>query len=403
VSGRAGFPPVEEQLERIRRGAVEVFPEDELARKLERSRATGTPLRVKLGVDPTAPDVTLGNAVPIWKLRAFQELGHVAVMIVGDYTARVGDPSGRNKLRPPLDGAQVDAFAQTYLDQVGQILLPERLEVRRNGEWLAPMVFTDVLRLAGRMTVAQMLERDDFQARYREGVPISLHELLYPLMQGWDSVVVRADVELGGTDQRFNLLVGRDFQRQEGQEPQVLVVNPLVPGTDGEKKMSKSQGNYVGVTEPPGEQFGKAMSVPDALMPMWLEHFTDLPLERVEELVDPGRTHPREAKEELAKAIVRRYWGAQAADAAAAEFRRVFSERQVPSELPEARMAAPAKLVDLLVEHDLASSRGEARRLVQQGGVHLGDDRLTDPEQVLDPPDGAVLRVGKRRFLRLRR
>lgn len=394
------FPPVDEQMRRILRGGAEAFPEDELRRKLERSRASGTPLRIKLGVDPTAPDIHLGNAVPIWKLRAFQEMGHVAVLIIGDYTARIGDPSGRNALRPPLTEAEVDANARTYFEQVRHILLPENLELRRNGEWLGALSFMDVVRLAGRATVAQMLVRDDFAKRFREEVPISLHELLYPLMQGWDSVVVRADVELGGTDQRFNLLVGRDLQREEGQEPQAILVNPLVPGTDGAKKMSKSTGNYVGITEPPAEQFGKTMSIPDALMPQWFDAFTEVPRERVQALL---AGHPRDAKEALAKAVVARYHGDAAAEAAAADFRRVFSKGDVPDEIPEVRLEGPMAAADLVQFAGCAASKGEARRLVQQGAVSLADAKVTDPKAVLDPADGAVLRVGKLRFVRLRR
>jgi len=401
---KRSFPPVEEQLRVIRRGTVEVFPEDELVAKLEKSRATGVPLRIKFGVDPTAPDITLGNGVPFWKLRAFQDLGHRAVVIIGDYTARVGDPSGRNKLRPPLSGEEVDAFAQTYLDQLRHILRmdDDLLEIRRNGEWFADMTFMEVMQLAGRMTVAQILERDDFQSRYRGGVPISMHEFLYPLMQGWDSVVVKADVELGGTDQKFNLLVGRDFQKSAGQAPQIVVVNPLVPGLDGTKKMSKSAGNYIGITEPATEQFGKAMSAPDALLEQWLTCFTDVAEDRIAELCDTERTHPRQAKEELGKAIVRRYWGDEAADAAAAEFRRVFTQRELPEDMPEIVVpAAGVGVLALLADNGLAKSRSEARRLVQQGAVRIDGERVADIEATITPASGDVLKVGKRRFARL--
>lgn len=393
------FPPVDEQMRRIQRGSAEVFPEDELRKKLERSRATGRPLRVKLGVDPTAPDIHLGNAVPIWKLRAFQEMGHVAVLIIGDYTARIGDPSGRNALRPPLDEAAVDANAQTYFDQARTILLPDRLEIRRNGEWLSKLSFMDVVRLTSRMTVAQMLVRDDFAKRFGEEVPISLHEFLYPLMQGWDSVVVRSDLELGGTDQRFNLLVGRDLQRIEGQEPQAILVNPLVPGTDGVKKMSKSTGNYIGITESPEQQFGKSMSIPDALMAQWFASFTEVPEDRVAALLGG---HPRDAKEALAKAIVARYHGEAAADGAAAEFRRVFTKKEIPDDLPEICVSGPIAAPDLVVLAGFAESRGEAKRLVQQGAVSLGDVKVTDAKAMLTPADGTVLRVGKLKFARLR-
>ena len=396
-------PSADEQMRRIAEKTAEVFPMDELRKKVEKSLATGRPLRAKLGVDPTSPDITLGNGVPLWKLRTFQDLGHVAVLIIGDYTAQVGDPSGRNALRPMLTKEQVEAFAQTYLDQVGKILLPERLEIRRNSEWLAPMSTTDVLKLMGRVTVSQMLERDDFHKRFEDEVPISLHEFLYPLLQGWDSVVVKADVELGGTDQRFNLLMGRDLQRAEGQAAQALVINPLVAGTDGAKKMSKSAGNYVGITETPDQMFGKAMSVPDALMRDWLTFFTDLDAARVAELCD-GKTHPRLAKEELGKAIVRRYHGAAAGDAAAAEFRRVFSQREIPQDMKE--IVVPPDATTQLALATLAApdkSKGELRRLIEQGAVSLDGEKLASPTAAIDPKDGAVLKIGKLLFVRIRR
>ena len=398
------FPPVDEQLRRIRRGAEDVFPEDELRKKLEKSRASGTPLRIKLGVDPTAPDLTLGNAVPLWKLRAFQDMGHIAVLIIGDYTAQVGDPSGRNNLRPMLTAEIVAEHAQTYIDQLDRILLPERLEIRRNGEWFSQMSFMEVMQLAGRMTVAQMLERDDFQKRYSEQQPISVHEFLYPLMQGWDSVMVRSDVELGGSDQRFNLIVGRDMQRSEEQAPQAIVINPLVPGTDGFVKMSKSYGNYVGVTEQPNEQFGKCMSVPDTMLRPWLTCFTDVAEERIEELCDGTRTHPRDAKEAMAKGVVERYWGAAAADEAAAAFRRVFAQGQLPDDMPEVTVSSDGVgILDLLVDPPLtfAKSRGEARRLIKQGGVKIDDVRIDDDEAVVTVDGESILRCGKRRFAKL--
>jgi tyrosyl-tRNA synthetase len=373
-----------------------------MRKKVEKSIASGRPLRAKLGVDPTAPDIHLGNAVPLWKLRTFQELGHVAVLIIGDYTAQVGDPSGRNSLRPMLTKEQVEEYAKTYLDQVGKILLPERLEIRRNSEWLAPMTFMDVLRLQGRMTVSQMLERDDFHRRFEDEVPIGLHEFLYPLMQGWDSVVVQADVELGGTDQRFNLLVGRDLLREEGRPPQALVINPLVAGTDGAKKMSKSGGNYVGITEPPNDMFGKAMSVPDSLMRDWATFFTDLDAARVEALCDPAKTHPRQAKEEVAKAIIRRYHGAAAADAAAEEFRRVFSQREVPQDMPVVRVAGAAlTLAQLVATCWPDKSKSELRRLIEQGAVSVDSAKLSDPKASITPATGMIVRAGKLAFVRL--
>jgi tyrosyl-tRNA synthetase len=395
-------PDVDEQMRRISEKTAEVFPAEEMRKKVEKSIATKRPLRVKLGVDPTAPDITLGNAVPLWKLRTFQELGHVAVLIIGDYTAQVGDPSGRNSLRPMLTKQMVEEFAQTYLDQVGKILLPERLEIRRNSQWLAPLTFMDVLKLLGRMTVSQMLERDDFHLRFEKEVPIGLHEFLYPLMQGWDSVVVEADVELGGTDQRFNLLVGRNLLREEGRAPQALVINPLVAGTDGAKKMSKSAGNYVGITETPDQMFGKSMSVPDALMRDWLTYFTSFDATRVAELCDASKTHPRQAKEEMSKAIVARYHGAAAADAAAAEFRRVFTKHEVPQEMPVARVAAQATTLAQLVGACWPDkSKGEVRRLIEQGAVSIDGAKASDAKASVVPTAGMVVKAGKLAFVKL--
>ncbi len=397
-------PTVEQQMRRISERAAEVFPEDEMRRKVEKSIASGKPLRVKLGVDPTAPDIHLGNAVPLWKLRTFQDMGHVAVLIIGDYTAQVGDPSGRNALRPMLTKDDVEAFAATYLDQVGRILLPERLEIRRNSEWLGAMDFMAVLRLVGRVTVSQMLERDDFHKRFESETPIGLHEFLYPLMQAWDSVVVKADVELGGTDQRFNLLMGRDLQRAENQEPQALVINPLIAGADGSKKMSKSTGNYVGITESPDQQFGKTMSIPDSLAWDWMTYMTDLDPERITILLDQEQTHPRDAKEELAKAVVTRYWGADAAESAAAEFRSVFSEGAVPKDLPTVTVPRGAMTLAKLLEHCMPErSKSAQRRLVEQGGVSIEGVKHADPMAQVDPADGAVVKLGKLHFVRVRR
>jgi tyrosyl-tRNA synthetase len=333
------FKGVEEQLAVIKRGVVEIFPEDELIQKLERSVKTRKPLRIKLGVDPTISDLHLGHAVPLRKLRAFQDLGHQAILIIGDYTAMVGDPSGQNKTRPQLTHEEVTGFAKSYLDQAGQIIEMKRTEILRNGEWFSLMRFTDVIRLASKMTVARMLERDDFEKRHREEVPIAVHEFLYPLMQGYDSVVVRSDVEIGGTDQKFNLLVGRDLQRDEGMEPQVALTLPMLPGTDGVKKMSKSLGNFIGICEPPNEMFGKIMSVPDNVMRLFFELASDEPMAEIDRLL-ASSANPRDIKVRLGKAIVRRYHSSEAADAAAAEFDRIFHERQLPSDIPEVKIPA---------------------------------------------------------------
>ena len=401
------FRSVQEQLAVIKRGVVEIFPEEELVKKLERSVKTQKPLRIKLGVDPTISDLHLGHAVPLRKLRAFQDLGHQAVLIIGDYTGMIGDPSGQNKTRPQLTHEQVMAYAQTYLQQAGKIIDMKRTELVRNGDWFSLMRFTDVVKLASKMTVARMLERDDFQKRYGEQTPIGVHEFLYPLMQGYDSVVVRADVEIGGTDQKFNLLVGRDLQRDEGMEPQIALTLPILPGLDGVKKMSKSLGNYIGINEPAKDIFGKVMSVPDNVMRLFFELATDEPMDEIARLL-ASDVNPRDIKVRLGKAIVRRYHSAEAAEEAAAEFDRVFRERELPSEIPEIKVPA-AELKDgkiwiakLIVLCGFAPSNAEARRLVVQGGVTIDDAKVSDSKLDVALKDGMLLQVGKRKFARIR-
>jgi len=397
---------VDRQLADIRRGVVPggIVTEDDLRRKLERSLAESRPLRVKLGVDPTAPDIHLGHTVVLRKLRQFQDLGHTAILIIGDYTAMVGDPSGRSKTRPQLTYAQVEANAGTYIDQVSRILRRDRLEVVRNGDWFRKMTFLEVLRLASKITVARMLERDDFARRYAAGTPIALHEFLYCLMQGQDSVEIRSDIELGGTDQTFNLLVGRDLQRDAALEPQVCITTPILPGLDGVQKMSKSLGNHVGVTDPPAEMFGKLMSIPDTLMRDYYILLTALPLPEVETLL---AGHPRDAKVRLAKEIVTSYHSPEAAEAAAQEFDRVFREGALPDEIPTCRLPPDQFeetgiwIIRLVTAAGLASSASEARRLVQQGAVSLDAQRIDDIEARLNLNGGEVLRVGKRKFARL--
>lgn len=403
---------IDEELALIRRGVEEIFPEEELRRKLERARQTGRPLRVKLGVDPTAADLHLGHVIPILKLQQFQVLGHQAVLIIGDFTATVGDPSGRNKARPQLSHEEVLANARDYERQAFRILDPERTEVVRNGEWFAKMPFSDVIRLLSRMTLARMLEREDFASRFRDQVPISLHELVYPLMQGYDSVMVRADVELGGTDQKFNIAVGRDLQREQGLEPQVGVCTPILIGLDGKEKMSKSLGNYIALADPPEEMYGKTMSIPDELMWSYYELITEVPMDeigRMRRAVADGSLHPREAKARLAREIVARFHSPFDAKRAEDHFERVFRQGALPDEMPEVELPPDAFtqgrvwLVRLLVAAGLAPSNGEARRLIEQGGVRLDGEVLTDPNLEVAVQDGAVLQVGKRRFARLRR
>ena len=398
-----------DQLRVLSANAAELITKKDLARKLER----GTPMRVKLGIDPTAPDIHLGFAVVLRKLRQFQELGHTAVLIIGDFTALVGDPSGRSATRPGLSQQEIDEHARTYVEQVQQILLPEPLEVRRNSEWLGTMGIADVLRLSAHTTVAQLLERDDFANRYRAGKPISLTEFLYPLLQGWDSVVVKADVELGGTDQLFNILMGRSLQEDEGQEPQVVLTLPILEGLDGTQKMSKSLGNYVGITESPAEQFGKLMSLPDALMPRYFALVTGWPPERVDEVTrasSSGELAPAEAKRLLARTVVGLYHGEQAAAGAEAEFDRVFREHQAPSEVPEFRLERAAlgaglvRLAEVLSRAGLAPSNRKARSLIQQRGVRRDGVVVEDPELTVsvEELDGSVLQVGRRNWARIR-
>ncbi|MCS7172102.1 MAG: tyrosine--tRNA ligase [Armatimonadetes bacterium] len=395
------------QLALLRRGAAEIVSEEELLGKLQEGR----PLRVKLGLDPTAPDIHLGFAVVLRKLRQFQDLGHEAILVIGDFTALIGDPSGKKQTRPMLSPEEVTRNAATYRAQYSRILDPERTRVVFNSQWLSPMQFADVVRLASKVTVARVMERDDFTQRWREGIPIGLHELLYPLCQAYDSVALQADVELGGTDQKFNLLMGRNLQREFGQPPQVAFLMPLLPGLDGVEKMSKSLGNYIGITEPHEEMYGKVMSIPDALMPTYFELCTELPEAEVRELVtglERGTVHPRDAKRRLAREIVRLWHGEEAARAAEEAFDRVFARKELPEEIPEVffREAdlweGSLPVAHLVVRAGLVRSRSEARRLVLQGGVSVDGRRLEDPEARVEVRDGMVLRVGKRRFARIR-
>src|SRR5690348_543104 len=356
-------PSIDEQIRLLSRRCERIISEDELRQKLKRAAETGKPLRIKLGMDPTAPDVTLGHAVPLRVIRQFQEWGHQAVLIIGDYTARVGDPTGRNKTRPHLSGEEIDANAKTYVVQVGKILLtdPEHLEIHYNGQWLGKMGLVDVIKLASRKTVAQVLAREDFANRYAEGVDIRLHEILYPLLQGWDSVMIDADVEMGGSDQLYNNLVGREFQKEEGKEGQIVIVTPLLVGTDGHIKMSKSKGNYIAVTDPPSGptgMFGKIMSIPDRLLESYYQLLTDLPMDEVRQQISQN---PRDAKVRLARHLIGWLHSPDAAEAAEAEFVKQFVKHQAPDDMPEFVVGpGPHKLAPLLVQAGLAASNGEA-------------------------------------------
>ncbi|MCC6909293.1 MAG: tyrosine--tRNA ligase [Phycisphaerales bacterium] len=399
------MPQPDTTIDALLRGTAAVYTRDELAGRLAKASAAGRPLRVKLGLDPSSPDIHLGHTVVLGLMRRFQDLGHIAVLIIGDYTARIGDPTGKSKTRPMLTELEIDANAQTYLEQATRVLDadPSRLEVRRNSEWLSKLTFADTIRLASHMTVARMLERDTFDKRYKAGQPISVHEFLYPLMQGWDSVCIRADVELGGTDQTFNNLVGRDFQIANDQPPQIVITMPILRGLDGREKMSKSLGNYIGVTESADEMFGKTMSIPDDLMSEWFTLCTAVPADEIEALCDAQRTHPRQAKERLGREIVKRFHGPEAAQRAAQEFASRFREGNLPADLETHRLALEsAGVLDLMREVGFAASNNEARRLVAQGGVSIDEQKVSDPTLTVPlKADGIILRVGKRRVCRI--
>ncbi len=395
--------PAQRVLE-LARGCEALYTQQELEHRLTEADQSGRQLRIKLGLDPTAPDIHLGHTVVLRKMRQFQDLGHKAVVIIGDYTARVGDPTGVNKTRPILSPEEIDANAETYFQQAGKVLdtSPDKLEIRKNSEWLAGLRLADVLRLAGQMTVARMMERDTFELRYRDGVPIGVHEFLYPLMQGYDSVCIQADVELGGTDQTFNNLVGRQLQDHAGQKPQIVMILPILVGLDGTEKMSKSKGNYIGVTDEPNDMFGKVMSIPDALMDNYFTLLTDRPREEIGPLLDSDQTHPRQAKARLGKWVVARYHSPQAAEAAAAEFDRVFRDRDVPTDMPEVPVpGGKTRIVELVVRAGFAKSNGEARRLIRQNAVSIDGEKVTDVRAEVTVRSGQVLRVGKRRFGRI--
>ena len=398
---------VDEQLAYLRRGCAEIINETELRQKLELAQKSKRPLRAKLGVDPTAPDIHLGHTVVLRKLKQFQDLGHTAIFLIGDFTGMVGDPSGRNTTRPALTREQVLANAETYKQQVFKILDPARTEVRFNSEWLGKLTSQELLRLCGQYTVARLIEREDFRTRLEAKQPISLHELLYPMLQAYDSVALEADFELGGTDQKFNLLVGREIQRAYGQPSQVLVMTPILPGLDGVQRMSKTLGNYVGITESPADMFGKLMSISDDLMWTYYELLTDIEPARLADLrtdVGKGKVHPMEAKRDLAKMIVRDFHAADAADHAAAEFARVFQEGKAAKDIPEVTIGQRSvQLAKLLVEHGLAPSSAEASRLIKQGAVDVNGRPFSEFKLELEPNVEYTVKVGKKgKFLRLR-
>jgi tyrosyl-tRNA synthetase len=400
------FPPLNEQMDLIRRGASEIIPEEELVRKIEKSLASGKQLIIKLGCDPSRPDLHLGHSVVLRKLAQFQELGHQAILIIGDFTGMIGDPSGRNATRPALTLEETRLNGESYFEQASKILNPNTMKVVYNSEWLGKMSFEDVIKLASKYTVARMLERDDFTKRYKNGEPISLHEILYPLAQAMDSVAIKSDVELGGTDQKFNLLVGRDIQREFGVEPQVILTMPLLVGTDGVEKMSKSYGNYIGISDTPQDIFGRTLSIPDNLIYTYYELASDVPnteLIKIKSLLENPETNPRNVKRDLAKKFVQMYYNETEAKNAENEFDKIFIKKEIPDDIPEIKLEGIENLdiIDLLIKTDLAPSRGEARRLVTQGGVSINGDKISDISSVIKLDQELIVKVGKRKFLKI--
>lgn len=392
----------------IRRGIAEIVPEEDLARRLQLSIASGTPLNVKLGCDPSRPDMHIGHSVVLRKLRQFQDLGHKAILIVGDFTGMIGDPSGRNRTRPPLTLEETRRNGQTYLEQATKILSTKKIQMLYNSEWLGKMTFADVIMLASRYTTARMLERDDFEKRFRAREPIGMHELLYPLAQAMDSVAIQADVELGGTDQKFNLLVGRDIQREYGMDPQVIITMPILPGTDGVEKMSKSLDNQIGINENPSQMYGKVLSIPDNVIMTYFVLTTNVSTAELQTIQDQLRNpgaNARNLKRRLAREIVSLYHSEEAAVESEREFDRIFIEKEVPSDLEERTLAlkgGSTTVLQLLTMTNLVSSNGEARRLVSQGGVSIDGRRIVDVNESVSPGHGMVVKVGKRKFLKVK-
>jgi tyrosyl-tRNA synthetase len=401
------FKPALEQLAYLKKGTAEIIPEDELKMKLANSVLTGKPLRVYLGVDPTAPDIHLGHTVVLRKLKHFQDMGHQAIFLIGDFSAMIGDPTGQSETRPPLSREQVDANAKTYLEQVFKILDRDKTEVRYNSEWLGKMSSYDVVRLCAHYRLARMLEREDFRSRLEKNLPIAVHELLYPLLTAYDAVALKSDVEIGATEQKFNLLVHREIQREYGVPSQVTLTMPILVGLDGERKMSKSLGNYIGITEAPADMFGKIMSISDEVMWSYYELLTDFPspaVVRLREEVSIGVLHPMDAKMQLAHTIVAGFHGEEAAKKAAEQFRLVFRDRKAPTEIPEMKLAwGTRRLSEVLNETGLASSRSEAERLIKQGAVEVNGTVEKDVKRmvVLNPGEMVALKVGKKKFLRI--
>jgi tyrosyl-tRNA synthetase len=399
---------VKEQFEYLKKGCVEIIQEDKLKEKLARSLKKEKPLRVKVGFDPTAPDIHLGHTVVLRKMKHFQDLGHEVIFLIGDFTGLIGDPSGRSATRPPMSREEIMENAETYKNQIFKILDPQKTIIDFNSRWLEKLTSFDIINLTAKYTVARILERDDFSKRLKNGLPISVHEILYPLMQAYDSVALKADVEMGGTDQKFNLLVGREIQREFNQEPQDIITMPLLEGLDGVEKMSKSLDNYVGITEPPGEIYGKIMSISDPLMFRYYQLLTDVPQSQIEKWkreVKEEQAHPKDLKSQLAKSIVTDFWGKKEAERAAEEFEKVFKKKEIPSEIEEIILKkSEMEIIDLLVEQNIFPSRGGAKRMIRQGGIYLDGQRVTDLGLKIDLKKNKelILQIGRRKFYRLK-
>ena len=401
------FPTLNEQMDILRTGVAEIFPEDEIVKKIERSISTKKPLIIKLGCDPSRPDLHIGHAVVLRKLRSFQDLGHQAILIVGDFTGMIGDPTGKSKTRPALSLEETRANGLSYFEQASYILSESNLTIKYNSEWLSTMSFADIIKLAAQYTVAQMLERDDFSKRFHANEPLSIHEFLYPLAQAMDSVAIKSDIELGGTDQKFNLIVGREIQKAYGVEPQGIIIMPILEGTDGIEKMSKSLGNYIAITDTPREMFGKVMSIPDTLITRYYQYAAMESESKTKELsigLAQGSIHPRQAKVDTAMGVVAVYHGKEAGQAAFEEFERIFVKKDLPDIVDErsiSELGSNPLIVDVLAHTGMVTSKGEARRLIQGGGVSIDGEKISDISQTVDISNPRIIKAGKRKFLKI--
>ena len=396
------FPSLNEQMDLIKIGTEEIVPEEELVKKIEKSIKENTPLKVKLGCDPSRPDLHIGHSVVLRKLKDFQDLGHRAILLIGNFTAMIGDPTGQNKTRPQLSIEEATKNAESYMDQAAILLDSKKLEIIHNGDWLSKMNFNDIIKLTSKYTVARMLERDDFTKRYNNGQPISLHEFLYPLAQGYDSVHMQSDIELGGTDQKFNLLVGRALQKESNLEPQIIITTPLIEGTDGVEKMSKSYDNYIGFSDSASDIYGKTLSIPDELIVKYFEYCTRVnDLTQIKDSLKDGTGNPRDLKRRLARELVSIYHNSDASLKAEQDFDNLFIKKDVPDKIPEIKIDSDKKLIEIMVSNNMVASNGEAKRMIKQGAVKINEDKVSDINVEISPDSNIILKVGKRKFLKI--